>query len=481
MEPLLVAFTRIIENFRSRGHDLLDFHGNKFDRDYNEFNNRIGDLEMSLQHFINRSFESITSIEQSLTLLHKYRASFIASPCEPDLDSKLTIIFHNYGLDLTAVQEIYEKFKHNPPIARNMPPVAGNIMWARHLLKRIEDPMQRFEGNASVLASKESKKIIKTYNKVARTLMAFEFLWYEAWKKSIEAAKAGLHATLIIRHPKTNRLYVNFDREIMQLIREAKCLRRIGVEVPGPQIWCFYRRINSNPITRSSSTLSKSTTASPRRSFRSSQEVFEPHLQTLELKLRPGMVTLTWTSMNIDAYKLDIHVGLKRLEELITKVNDIVDNRIEKNLKIISRSILVELPDHKEVTLDDFVALQETKVRESTNLLMAKNMEVETAVRDLISMVQHFPLSSQVGPVDQSALEEMRNQYNNLTYRAIMNCTKQSLNLIKKRVCCRAASGFLFKQKPFFEVDVQLSVPSVRLSPTLSDVQRAISQVPWPL
>ena len=54
--------------------------------------------------------------------------------------------------------------------------------------------------------------------------MAFEYLWYEAWCKSIEQAKAGLTATLIIRHPETKQLYVNFDEQIVQLIREAKCL-----------------------------------------------------------------------------------------------------------------------------------------------------------------------------------------------------------------------------------------------------------------
>ena len=26
-----------------------------------------------------------------------------------------------------------------------MPPVAGNIIWSRHLLKRIEEPMRKFE------------------------------------------------------------------------------------------------------------------------------------------------------------------------------------------------------------------------------------------------------------------------------------------------------------------------------------------------
>ncbi len=39
-----------------------------------------------------------------------------------------------------------------------------------------------------------------------------------------------------------------------------------------------------------------------------------PHVEDLELKLRPGMVTLTWTSMNIDSYLLHVHQGLKKLE-----------------------------------------------------------------------------------------------------------------------------------------------------------------------
>ena len=193
---------------------------------------RIQDLESSLQQFINQSFENITSIEQSLSLLKKFQTILQRESLKNDLDSKFTVIFHNYGLDLTTVQEIYEKFKHNPPIPRNMPPVAGNIMWSRHLLKRIEEPMRKFESNPTVLATKDSVKIIKTYNKVARTLVAFEYLWYEAWCRSVETAKAGLQATLIIRHPDNNRLYVNFDPEILQLIREAKCLSRMGIDIP---------------------------------------------------------------------------------------------------------------------------------------------------------------------------------------------------------------------------------------------------------
>jgi dynein heavy chain len=35
---------------------------------------------------------------------------------------------------------------------------------------------------------------------------------------------------------------------------------------------------------------------------------------------RPGMVTLTWTSMNIDAYKYQVHSALRQLATTIGKV-----------------------------------------------------------------------------------------------------------------------------------------------------------------
>ena len=35
-----------------------------------------------------------------------------------------------------------------------------------------------------------------------------------------------------MRHPETGNLLVNFDKEIMQLMRETKYLQRMGIEVP---------------------------------------------------------------------------------------------------------------------------------------------------------------------------------------------------------------------------------------------------------
>ena len=49
MEAVLTQCFSIIDEFRSKGHDVLDYNSNAFDRDYVEFNVRIMDLEAHLQ------------------------------------------------------------------------------------------------------------------------------------------------------------------------------------------------------------------------------------------------------------------------------------------------------------------------------------------------------------------------------------------------------------------------------------------------
>lgn len=43
---------------------------------------------------------------------------------------------------------------------------------------------------------------------------------------------AGLNASLLVRHPDTKVLYVNFDPAIIELIAETKCLAKLQLDIP---------------------------------------------------------------------------------------------------------------------------------------------------------------------------------------------------------------------------------------------------------
>jgi len=477
MEPLVNNFKTILEEFQIKRHDLLDFHNNRFDRDYVEFNVRISDLESNLRQFINQSFESIQSIESSLSLLKKFQGILRRDNLRADLESKFAVIFHNYGLELTQVQDQYEKFKASPPLVRNLPPVAGHITWCRHLYKRIEGPMRKFQCNPSVLAGKESKKLIRMYNKMAKTLIEFETLWLQAWVNSIEAAKSGLQATLIIKHPDDGmRFHVNFDSEILQLIRETKCIDRMGgIDIPEPAKMVLLQeqkfKIYNNELTY----LLKEYRRVMQMVKPIASNLLKPHIENLEFKMRPGMVSLTWTSMNIEAYIEEIWAELNKLEQMVVTVNDYMENRIEVNLKLVSNVFLVNLPDSQElVTLDEFVEMQERHVRATTDFLVAKSTEIESAVNDMLGIIVAFELDPHVPAISESEIIKVKAHYNWSMYQALLNATKRSLNTMKMRLSSRSKDGTTMPPA-FFAVDLQLDGIGVRLMPSVADIQAAIN------
>ncbi len=216
---------------------------------------------------------------------------------------------------------MYDRLKLCPPVPRDAPPVAGNIFWARQMLSRVEEPMQMFLRNKGMLAAKESKNIVKKYNKIALTLTEYETLWVMAWSKSIESSRAGLNATLIVRHPaRPDELCVNFDQQVMQLLRETKALHRLGVELPESakmillqeKKFKIYYEGTRHHLDEYNHMLSR---LSP-----TMKKLMAAHLDEFERIFKPGMTSLTWLSMNIDAYLHKVQTTMHKLNELISAV-----------------------------------------------------------------------------------------------------------------------------------------------------------------
>lgn len=91
LEGVLKAFWSIVDDVKRKPYDLLDFSRTQFDRDYLEFNVNIHDLEISLQAFINSSFENISSTQHALSLLAQFKAILLRESLREELDSKVQV------------------------------------------------------------------------------------------------------------------------------------------------------------------------------------------------------------------------------------------------------------------------------------------------------------------------------------------------------------------------------------------------------
>lgn len=117
----------------------------------------------------------------------------------------------------------------------------------------------------------------------------------------------------------------------------------------------------------------------------------QPHLKNFEYKLKPGFYEITWTSLKIENFIRQIKDDLVELSELIYNSNDLIESRIEKNIKLISQEVLVKFPENEGhvIPLDEFVKMQKDKINMKTTDLKAKNIMIEKAVNDLLLMINH--------------------------------------------------------------------------------------------
>jgi len=343
-------------------------------------------------------------------------------------------------------------------------------------MRRIEAPMQQFRNHQELMELKDSKKAVKVYNKIARTVVEFEALWELAWVRGIEAAKSGLQSTLIVRHPTTDKLYVNFDHQILELMKEAKCLRRLGHEIPESAKMVLMMedkyKHHYNLLSYALGEYERVMEGVPEILA----PLLKPHIAELQCVINPGLVTLTWTSMNIQSFLQRFHGEMVRFNELVDKLKDIVSNRLERNQSVIRALPLVEMPEEgTTLPLDKFVGMQTKFSTEQTAVMREKNVEVESAMRDLVRQILAYELAYVTTVVEQSDIDHLSNYFAKATYQAVLSCTRASLETLKARVASRSLANFLFIDAPIFEVNVEMSSTGALMNPTLVEIQAAIN------
>lgn len=471
LEKLISHFNQVISEFRGKGHDLLDFDRTEFERDFVEFAMNNSSIENSISEFMEQRLTRMTNISKQLELLSKFKDVLIRERLQEELEQKYILVFKMYGSDLDHIQQLYEKNKESPPIPRNMTKIAGRIHWSRQLLRRITFPMKEFQNNPKVFHPRESKRNVKTYNKLARTLIEFETLWYEAFEESCKQCKTGLRANLMVADS-NYELVVNFDPNILQIMREAKHLALMGFDIPDIASRTLIYEQRLKMYYEDLTYLLKRYKGCLKKISPVVRSLLKPHLRHLSSTISPALKIMTWMSMNVSAFIEALTKELNSFEDLIDQTNDITANRIELNLDYVTNLVFLDMPATKSFTLKDFKSAQQEKIAECTKIIVAKNIEVERAVDDLISTVRAYPTKEP--KTEQIDINFVKLHYNHLMYYALLGATSRSLGDLRFRVASR---GGMLLNSSLFEVTLSLRVPDVVVTPNMVEVQEVVQCV----
>ncbi|TNN79750.1 Dynein heavy chain 5, axonemal [Liparis tanakae] len=344
-------------------------------------------FQNQLKSFMDSTFEKILNTERALNVLKKFERLGIQGL---GIEEKYQHILQNYGRDIEMVSRIYMKQKLDPPIGRDMPLVAGRVMWARQLSSRIQGPMDLFQKHPGVLSTPEAKRIIKNFNRVARVLLEFEILYHQSWMKKMEDARVGLQASLLVRSPETGELFVNLDPEILTQIREANCMTRMNLEIP-PFAAVLRQKQDTLKKNNNKLQLMLSENIRVRSKIQCAfEQLAMPHVAKVDEAIQPGLTSINWTSLNIDKYLSRIDKALVDLELLMDRVNDLVEFRIDAVLQEMSGSTLCVLPEDEPVTCEEFVQTTRDLCIRQAQSLHTKSSLVEEAANELINMLLEF-------------------------------------------------------------------------------------------
>ncbi|XP_028903091.1 dynein heavy chain 8, axonemal isoform X1 [Ornithorhynchus anatinus] len=516
IDIMAIKFKNIYQGIKKKQYDILDPRKTEFETDFLDFMTKVSGLEVQLQAFMSGSFGKILSSQNALQLLQRFRKLNI--PClELEIVHTIQQILQFYISELEATKKLYHAQKDKPPLARNMPPVAGKILWVRQLFRRISEPINYFFKNSDILTSPEGKAVIRSYNRISYILVEFEVLYHTAWVKEISQLQFALQATLLVRRPESGKLLVNFDRKILEVVRETKCMLKMNLQVPETAI----RLLKIESKLKSDKLCLEGILQCYEDLCQEVPSVFvnlmTPKMKKVEAVLKQGLTILTWSSLTLDSFFQEANAVMNMFNQLLKKVNDLCEMHIDAVLKEMANTALISLPEYGAAKVEDMLTLNETYTKERAEEMNHKSSHVEEAVMELLSIFETIyevkdskkaakqaaegkrvafggiqesgeesgtaPLSD---PEDNDKEDEFKKEckeiyayFSHQLLDSLQKASRLSLDTLKRRIFVSSsygqkANGGVF---PFIKTEVHLAIPSVIIVPSLDDIQQAINRL----
>ncbi|XP_031820772.1 dynein heavy chain 8, axonemal isoform X3 [Sarcophilus harrisii] len=516
IDIMAIKFKNIYQGIKKKQYDTLDPRRTEFEADFLDFTTKINGLEVQLQSFMSSAFGKILSSQHALHQLQRFQK--LNLPClQLEIAHTIQLILQFYVAELEATKKLYLVQKEDPPLARNMPPIAGKILWVRQLYRRISEPINYFFKNSDILTSPEGKAVIRQYNKISYILVEYEVLYHTAWVKEISQLQYALQATLFVRHPETGKLLVNFDPKILEVIRETKCMIKMKLEVPdaAKKLLKLEANLKANKLYLQGLLQYYEELC---------QEVptvfvnlMAPKMKKVESVLRQGLTILTWSSLTLDSFFQEVDSVMNMFNQLLKKVNDLCEMHIDAVLKDIAKTLLISLPEGGATKVEDMLTLNEHYTKEWADILNHKSRHVEKAVLELLSIFESIyevidikktskqpteprkhvafgPPGEDTEIIEPETKETEDNEkedefkkeckeisafFSHQLLDSLQKATRLSLDTLKKRILVTSTYGRKISEEviPFIKAEVHLAIPNVVMIPSLDDIQQAINRM----
>ncbi|XP_036382121.1 dynein heavy chain 10, axonemal [Megalops cyprinoides] len=434
-------------------------------------------IEEEAIHFIDDSFKTLRSATAAFDMLLKFKHIRSREAINKKMMKKFNDILVQYRKEVDIINELFEQNKHNPPLSKNQPPVAGAIYWERALFQRIKNTILRFLEVPEMMESEEGKAAKARYLEVAMSMKDYEVKKFEKWRDETEdrlplLMKRNLlvmtNNTKITAGDQTTtsqrgvRYKVNFAPELKEIISETKYLEQLGYPVPklarnvALQEVKFIRYVNGlkNLVNHHHELMDSLNDAE--------FNLLTEQITELRRVMSSGHRRLNWNALGIWEYMNRCTQATSKFESL---VNQILKNErdIDIKLQAIDSADLFKLPVMDKGDdlpgVKKFCELIESERAKDVNLLSRKY----TAISPLLTKMESLIMHTNTGKAKR------------MTYYYAYWEKKVFDALIKMVVRnIQTFNAALMGNVPLFRIETILSVPDIILNPKNSEVYKLI-------
>uniref|UniRef100_A0A672V8T9 Dynein axonemal heavy chain 17 n=1 Tax=Strigops habroptila TaxID=2489341 RepID=A0A672V8T9_STRHB len=434
-------------------YDCLDLTNTEFEQDALKFQQKVEDIDRQLGTVFIQAFDDASDLEHAFKLLDMFGSLLERPVIAADAADKYSVLISMFHSALGHARLIYARHIQaelelgSPPVHKNMPPVAGALGWARELRARIQEPFGHLRCIPPVCVSVPAKL---RYEEIIQLLDRYQEKLYVNWTQTVsERSQYNLTQPLIRRDPDTKLITVNFDPQLVSVLREVSYLSssQMGAIPPmAAEIYSSkesYRQMVANlelMVNRYNKVL--------KTVLEVEYPLIQGQLQDIDLKLKEAEETLNWKMEGVCSHISMVMDGVHDLERRIQKAKDNVEE-----IQSIVRSWVSPILERKDCKRESLLVLEDCRDRleKRYSLVRESGQRIHSLLKENQSLLVADPASdiwkAYVDYVDEIVLDGF--------FTAIECSLKYLLENTGEWLA------------PLFEVQLDLVIPDLIFHPSL--------------
>ena len=248
-EKVMKAYS-YFENYK---YNIFNSETDKYCNEvFTAFDQDMNGLEQDIKKLIDDTFDNLKNAESAFDLYTNFDSLIDQAEIKSAMKEKYINILKRFISEVKNYEEIFLKYKDNPPISKAKSETAGKIAWARQLYVKMKRPISKIfqkkdhfkqmTDNPRDIKLQTEKELADAFLKVARQLRDYEFKIFDDWKvNSLSQFMGYLRLCILIK--KDNHYEVNFDNKLKLMIHDTKFLDLYGFSDIPPNIIFRNKRI----------------------------------------------------------------------------------------------------------------------------------------------------------------------------------------------------------------------------------------------